>query len=142
MTSAILLRWSHFKKECITTDDAQVIWKARLRTHFKNARGRCKNIAEITEKQAVYGKRKYQEENRVVKRQHALWGMKNFLPDYPEGEDERSMELHMSRIQKIQRLSREKQDKLQIKRLMEITFSHRRRLLVTKFCESKSTNFG
>ena len=59
--------------------------------------------------------------------------MKNFLPDYPEGEDERSMELHMSRIQKIQRLSREKQDKLQIKRLMEITFSHRRRLLVTEF---------
>ena len=101
MISAILLRWSHFKKEHITTDDAQVIWKARLRTHFKNARGRCKNIAEITEKQAAYGKRKYQEENCVVKKQHALWGMKNFLPDYPEGEDERSMKLHVSRIQKI-----------------------------------------
>ena len=90
MISAIILR---FKKEHITTDDTQAIWKARLSTCFKNARGRCKNIAEITKKQAVYGNNKYQEENRVVKKQHALWGMKNVLPDYSEGEDERSIEL-------------------------------------------------
>ena len=56
-----------------------------------------------------------------------------FLPDYPEGEDGRSMELHMSCIQNIQRLSKEKKNKLQINRLMEITFSHRRRMLVTEF---------
>ena len=89
MISAIFLRWPHLKKEHITTDDAQAIWKARLRTYFKNVRGRCKNIAEIAGKQAVYGKRKYQEENRVVKKQHVLWGMKDFLPDYPEGKDGR-----------------------------------------------------
>ena len=71
MISVIILRWPHLKQH-ITTDDAQAIWKARLGTHFKNARGRCKNFAEIIEKQAVYGKRKYQEENRVVKKQHAL----------------------------------------------------------------------
>ena len=59
--------------------------------------------------------------------------MKDFLPDHPEGEDERSMELHMSRIQKIQRLSIEKQDKLRINRFMDINFFHRRRLLVTEF---------
>ena len=56
-----------------------------------------------------------------------------FLPDYPAGEDGRSMELHTSCIQKIQRLSKEKKDKLHINRLMEITFSHRRRMLVTEF---------
>ena len=59
--------------------------------------------------------------------------MKNFLPDYPEGEEERSIELNMSHIQKIQRLSKVKKDKLHINRLMEITFSRRRRLLVTEF---------
>ena len=64
MISAILRRWALLKKEHITTDDPQAIWKARLRTHFKNARGCCKNIAETTEKQAVYGKREYQR--RIV----------------------------------------------------------------------------
>ena len=62
MISAILRRWALLRKD--TTDDPQAIWKARLRTHFKNARGPCKNIAEITEKQAVYGKREYQR--RIV----------------------------------------------------------------------------
>ena len=80
MISAIHLRWPHLKKEHITTDDAQAIWKAGLRARFKNTRGLCKNIAEITEKQALYGKRKYQEENCVVKKQRAL--LCNFLPDY------------------------------------------------------------
>ena len=101
MLSAKLLRQPHFKKKDITTDDAQAIWKARLYTHLQKARGRCRNIAEITEKQAVYGKRKYQEENRVVSEQQALRSMRNFLSDYPEGEDERSMELHMARFRKF-----------------------------------------
>ena len=74
-----------------------------------------------------------EKENRVVKRQHTLCGMKNFLRDYSEGEDERLMESHMSRIQKIQQLLKEKQDKFQINKLMDITFSHPRRLLVTEF---------
>ena len=107
--------------------------ESRITHTFQKCERTLQNIAEITEKQAVYGKRKYQEENRVVKKQHALWDKKNFLPDYPEGEGERSMELHMSSIQKIQRLSKEKQDKLQINRLMEITFFHCRRLLVAEF---------
>ena len=55
------------------------------------------------------------------------------LPDYSEGEDERSMESHMSGIQKVQQLLKEKQDKFQINKLMKITFSHPRRLLVTEF---------
>ena len=62
-------------------------------------------------------------------------GYEGLLLDYPEGEDGRSMELHMSCIQKIQWLSKEKKDKLHINRLMEITFSHRRRMLVTEFVE-------
>ena len=132
MISAILRRWALLKKEHITTDDPQAIWKARLRTHFKNARGRCKNIAEITETSCLW-KKGISEENRRVKRQNTLCGMENFLPDYSEGEDERSMESHMSRIQKIQQLLKEKQDKFQINKLTEITFYHPRRLLVTEF---------
>ena len=57
-------------------------------------------------------------------------GYEELLLDYPEGEDGRSMELHMSCIQNIQRLSKEKKNKPQINRLLEITFSHRRKMLV------------
>ena len=81
MISLIIRRWVHLKKEHITIGDAQAIWKAILRTHFKNVKGRCKNIAEIAEKQVVYGKTKHQEENHIVKRQHTLCGMNSFLPD-------------------------------------------------------------
>ena len=60
-------------------------------------------------------------------------GYEELLLDYPEGQDGRSMELHMSCIQNIQRLSKEKKNKPQINRLLEITFSHRRKMLVTEF---------
>ena len=89
----------------------------------------CRNNRETS----FLWKKGISEENRVVKRQHTLCGMKNFLRDYSEGEDERLMESHMSRIQKIQQLLKEKQDKFQINKLMDITFSHPRRLLVTEF---------
>ena len=56
------------------------------------------------QRDAVYGKRKYQGENRVVKKQHALWGTDNVLLDYTESEDERPVELNMSCIQKTQPL--------------------------------------
>ena len=89
----------------------------------------CRNNRETS----FLWKKGISEENRVVKRQHTLCGMKNFLRDYSEGEDERLMESHMSRIQKIQQLLKEKQDKFQINKLVEITFSHPRTLLVTEF---------
>ena len=89
----------------------------------------CRNNRETS----CLWKKGISEENRRVKRQNTLCGMENFLPDYSEGEDERSMESHMSRIQKIQQLLKEKQDKFQINKLTEITFYHPRRLLVTEF---------
>ena len=45
--------------------------------------------------------------------------------------------LHMSHIQKTQRLPEEKQDKLPIKLVMDTIFSHRRRLLNTELVKGK-----
>ena len=39
-------------------------------------------IFQKEQKQAVYGKRKYQEENSAAKKQHTLWGTENVLADY------------------------------------------------------------
>ena len=103
-------------------------------THtFQECKRPLQNYCRNNRETSCLWKKGISEENCIVKRRHILCGMKNFLPDYSQGEDERSMESHMSRIQKIQQLLKEKQDKFQINKLMEITVSHPRRLLVTEF---------
>ena len=103
-------------------------------THtFQECKRALQNYYRNNRETSCLWKKGISEENRIVKRQHTLCGMKNVLPDYSEGEDEKSMESHMSRIQKIQQLLKEKQDKCQINKLVEITFSHPRTMLVTEF---------
>ena len=118
-----------------TTGDPQAIWKAESKiTHtFQECKRALQNYYRNNRETSCLWKKGISEENRIVKRQHTLCGMKNVLPDYSEGEDEKSMESHMSRIQKIQQLLKEKQDKFQINKLVEITFFHPRILLVTEF---------
>ena len=57
--------------------------------------------------------------------------MKNFLPPMGEGEDEETMTEHEKRLQHQSQLSIEKQDKLVVKRLLDLTYLKRRKLLVT-----------
>ena len=47
--------------------------------------------------------------------------MKNFLPPIGEGEDEKTMAAHEKRFQHQSQLSTEKQDKLVVKRLLDLT---------------------
>ena len=47
---------ANLKKQHITNNDAQPIWKARLCTYLKNARGRGKNISEITDTGCLWKK--------------------------------------------------------------------------------------
>ena len=47
---------ANLKKQHTTNNDAQPIWKARLCTYLKNARGCGKNISEITDTGCLWKK--------------------------------------------------------------------------------------
>ena len=67
------------------------------------------------------------------KRVCVMWGVKNFLPPMGEGEDEETIAAHEKRLQHQSQLSIEKQDKLVVKRLLDLTYSKRRKVLVTDY---------
>ena len=62
-----------------------------------------------------------------------MWGVKNFLPPMGKGEDEETMAAHEKRLQHQSQLSIAKQGKLVVKRLLDLTYSKRRKLLVTDY---------
>ena len=136
MVSAMVQRWSHLRTLQVSSDDALALWKTCLQSHFKNARQRLGHIAEVASKKSVYGKRKasFEEEcNQQLKRQHMLWGMPNFMAEYPDGEDDRTMTALVTRLQKLHKLSKDKQDKALVKRSMDSTSSCRRKALINDF---------
>ena len=65
-----------------------------------------------------------------------MWDVKNSLPPMREGGDEETMVVHEKHLQHQIQLSIEKQDKLVVKRLLDLTCLKRKRLLVTDY-----TNF-
>ena len=87
-------------------------------------------------KREIYGKRKGGSEGNGLtdfKKVCAVWVVKNFLPPMEEGEDEETMAAHEKRLQHQSQLSIEKQNKLVIKRLLNLTYLKRRKLLVTDY---------
>ena len=108
-----------------------------MRTHFKNKRGRMGlDIPEVKAKREIYGKRKGGSASNGLtdfKRVCVMWGVKNFLPPMGEGEDEETIAAHEKRFQHQNQLSIEKQDKLVVKRLLDLKYSKRRKLLVTDY---------
>ena len=87
-------------------------------------------------KKSVYGKRKesFEEEcNQQLKRQRMLWGMPNVMAEYPDGEDDRTMAVLVTCLQKLHKLPKDKQDKALVKRLMDSTFSCQRKVLSNVF---------
>ena len=70
-----------------------------------------------------------------------MWGVKSFLPPMREGEDEDTIAAYEKRLQHQSQLSTENQDKLVVKRLLDLTYSKRRKLLVTD-CTKISTILG
>ena len=57
--------------------------------------------------------------------------MPNFLPVFPDREDEETMQDHSQQLKQKSRVSKEKQDTGTIDNLMVITFPRRRHLLIT-----------
>ena len=136
MVNAIFNRWPHLAKKLPTYDDARIVWKHRLETHFKNARARMQNnIPEILVKKNKYGKQKSNDDGNcacTVKRLFLVWGVPNYLPCYPPGETDKTMTRHQEKLRQQKRLPYEKKDSILVKKLRDTTFSHRRKLIVTQ----------
>ena len=66
-------------------------------------------------------------------------GVKNFLHVMREGEDEETIAAHAKLFQHQSQLSTEKQDKLVVKRFLDLTYSKSNKILVTDYTKI-STN--
>ena len=58
-------------------------------------------------------------------------GMPNFLPVFPDGEDEETMQDHSEQLRQKSRISKEKRDTATINNPIDITFPHWHDLLIT-----------
>ena len=58
------------------------------------------------------------------------WGIINFFPDVPEGEDEHTWNTYQMQLKELHNLQNPKNDHALINRLMRKTFPHRRQLLI------------
>ena len=56
--------------------------------------------------------------------------MPNYLPIFPEGEDENTMTNHSQRLQKETKITKERRNNILIKTLMDLTFVDRRKMIV------------
>ena len=55
MVGALLLRFQFLENVHMRYDDAAAFWHAKIKTHFKNNRVKCKeNIPEITAKRDTF----------------------------------------------------------------------------------------
>ena len=57
-------------------------------------------------------------------------GVKNYLPSYQVGEDASTMDAHRERLHIQHNQSSTKRDQRIIRKLMDLTFPHRRNLLI------------
>ena len=137
MVNFVLRKWKYLEKEFGTYRDGFKNWKDKMRTHFKNKRGRMgMDILEVKAKTELYGKRKGGSAGNDLtdfKKVCVMWGVKNVLASVGKGEDEETMAAHEKCLQHQSQVSIERHDKLVVKRLLDLTYSKRRKLLVTDY---------
>lgn len=89
------------------------MWRRKLRSYFKNTRFRkCKHLREVQRRQA-----KLSKIERPITPPNNHLGVANFLPDTPEGEDTRTVNLHKERLLNQSSLSVVRQDRSTIETL-------------------------
>ena len=71
------------------------------------------------------------DEHQEKVKVYRSWGVPNFLPLFPDGEDEETIQDHSERLRQKSRISKEKRDTATINSLMDITFPHQRLLMIT-----------
>ena len=142
MIDALFDRWPYLRRELNNPRDSYEIYRFRLRTFLKNVKKKISNpIPAILATRALYGKRKaadpYEGYTPAVKKGIMAWGVKNFLPENQEGEDSTSMQAHRARLNHQYKLPLQKRDKLLIRKLMDVTFPHRRHMIVNEMARVK-----
>ena len=134
MVRAIFSKWPHLKKDIGNENDAVILWKEKLRTFFKNSRKRALNVPEIMERKKRCKKNIDGWNLDAVgkmKGRYTSWGVPNFLPPFEDGEDIETMKAHSEKIRKESRITKERRNNEMIEQLMNITFPHRRQMLIT-----------
>ena len=89
-------------------------------------------IPEVLSKRAIFGKRKSDSDDLLhatVKQGVAAWGVENYLPSLQDGEDQNTISAQRVRPASQFNLIAEK-DPYIIRNLMNLTFPHRRQLLI------------
>ena len=120
MVNAVFNRWPHLPKE-LPTYDARILWKHRLKTHFKNARARMqREIPEILVKKNEYGKQKSNDSGNyssTVKKISLAWVVPYYLPCYPPGKTDETMTRHQEKLRQQNRLPYQKQASILVKKI-------------------------
>ena len=125
MVNFLLRRWPYLAREQDSYENAFAIWKFRLKTHVKNSRKKLHTpIPEELVDKALYGKRKNDDcDNQTIAKKGVMaWGVVKFLPNYQNGEDKTTMDVHRSRLNTQNHLTVGRQDKFVIRKLMNLTF--------------------
>ena len=114
----------------LSFNDAVDLCHGKPRTHFKNHRFRNREkIPEILKKRSIYGKRNASEETTsemVPAKKVPCWGVINFFPDLPEGEDEHTWSTYQMQLKEQYNLQNHKKEHALINRLMRKAFPRRR----------------
>jgi len=135
MARSIIEKWSHLQIEHMTYDDALNFWKRRLRTYFKNTRG--KNKENIPQKKKTFGKKRASEEcnGEPLKKAARAWGVANYLPDREAGEDDGTQQSYIEKMASISDQAVHRRSKEQVLFMMGKTFPDRRNMIVQKMAK-------
>ena len=90
-------------------------------------------IPEVLSKRAIFGKRKSDRDDlphATITQDAMAWGVENYLPSLQDGEDQNTITAHRVRLASQFNLTEEKRDPHIIRNLMNLTFPHRRQLLI------------
>ncbi|XP_066933830.1 uncharacterized protein [Clytia hemisphaerica] len=133
MSKAIIEKWPHLVNSHHNYGDAVNFFHRRLKTAFKNVRGKIHTpIPEIINKRVKFGKRRAvgDGESNVSKRTKLSWGVPNYLPPRIEGENDQSQMVHINTIQKESRKVSAQRDHQRSSFAMVQTFPDRRKMIV------------
>ena len=71
----------------------------------------------------------------IAKKGVMAWDVVNLLPNYQNGEDKTTMGTHRSPLNTQSHLTDGRQDKVLIRKLMDLSFPHRREFLIKDFAK-------
>ena len=135
MARAVLERWPHLQNKHINFDDGMEFWKRRLRTFFKNRRGKnTENLPEIVAKKAIFGKKRPTEDVTTTyqsKKRKLSWGVKNYLPEREAGEDDHTQDSLTTKLKTEWVKPEHRRNEDMINMCMDKTFPDRRKAIVT-----------